>query len=53
LPLHRILTSMQPGTPLAIQDRALEQLHRLPATPVDSSVLRNELLTTIPGLRQN
>jgi len=52
LPLHRILSSVQPGTPLAIQDWALEQLHRLLATPVDGNLLRTELLATIAGLRQ-
>jgi CTP:molybdopterin cytidylyltransferase MocA len=51
LPLHRILSSVQPGTPLAIQDRALEQLHRLPATPVEGSHLSAELLTTIANLQ--
>jgi hypothetical protein len=52
MPLHRVLASVQPGTPLVIQDRALEVLHRLPAMPVDSQALRTELMNTITGLRR-
>jgi hypothetical protein len=50
--LHRVLASV-PGTPLGLQDRALEVLHRLPATPRlnDPQGLRTELLSTIAGLR--